>query len=171
MHRYLKYIFILKDAHCLPMPCEPKHSMFHQTQKIQLFKNIFLKSSMALYPVCRKLSKAGWKSAWLSNDLLLKLRSKREMHNQWKQEHVNWGEYRDIVEISKDGTGESQVKSEQDWGKDMRNNQKESYKSTGQKRKSKESLSVICKQVEPVMTDTLKSEVPSDLFGSIFTWH
>lgn len=48
-----------------------------------------------------KLNKAGWKPAWLTEDLLLKLRSKREMHNKWKQEHVNRGEYRDMVEMSK----------------------------------------------------------------------
>lgn len=37
----------------------------------------------------------------MSEDLLLKLRSKREMHNQWKQEHVNREDYRDMVEMPK----------------------------------------------------------------------
>lgn len=35
--------------------------------------------------MCKKSSKAGWRPAWLSKDLLLKLRSEKKMHSQWKQ--------------------------------------------------------------------------------------
>lgn len=63
------------------------------------------------------------------------------VHNQWKQEHMNWGEYMDMVEMSKDGIRESQVKSGTGLGKGRKNNQKRSCKSTGHKTKSKESLS------------------------------
>lgn len=39
------------------------------------------------------------------------------MHNQWKQEHVKWGDYRDMVEMSKGWYWESQVKSGTGLGK------------------------------------------------------
>lgn len=31
--------------------------------------------------ICRKLRKAGWKHAWVSKDLLLRLRSKKEIYS------------------------------------------------------------------------------------------
>lgn len=51
-------------------------------QNWQLFKVIFLIIQELSIPVCRKSSKAGQKLAKLSQDLLLKLRSKKEMHSQ-----------------------------------------------------------------------------------------
>lgn len=84
--------------------------------------------------MCRKLSKAGWKLAWLSKNLLLKLRSKGEMHNQRKQGHVNWAEYKDMVQMSKDGIRKPKENLEQDLAMDVKNNKERSYKFTGQKR-------------------------------------
>lgn len=39
--------------------------------------------------MCKKSRKAGWKMAWLSQDLLLAL-SKKTMHSQWNLGHVTW---------------------------------------------------------------------------------
>lgn len=90
--------------------------------------------------MCKKLNKAGWKLAWLSKDLLLNLRSKGEMRNQWKQGYVNWEEYRDMVQMSKDGIRKPKENLEQDLATDMKNNKEGSYKFTGRKRKYKDSL-------------------------------
>ena len=47
--------------------------------------------------MCNKVSREGWKLAWLSKDLLVKLRCKKKTHRQWKQGHMAWEEYRDAI--------------------------------------------------------------------------
>lgn len=66
-------------------------------QSWQLFKATFPTVQELSILVCRKLSKA--EQAQLGKDLLLKLRSKKEMHRQWKWGQVTWGKYRDMVLI------------------------------------------------------------------------
>lgn len=114
-----------------------------------------------------KLNKAGWKPAWLTEDLLLKLRSKREMHNKWKQEHVNRGEYRDMVEMSK---GKPSKIRNRTWQGTWRITRRDPVHSQVRKESLRRAYARICKQVEWVMTDTVKTEVPSDPFALIFTW-
>jgi len=44
----------------------------------QLFKDTFLRAQVLFTPWHKKSSRRGRKSAWLSNDLLVKLRGKKE---------------------------------------------------------------------------------------------
>lgn len=57
-------------------------------QSWKLFKASFLSVQEFSVLTCWKSSEAGWKPAWLSKDLFLKLRSKQKMHSQWKQQHL-----------------------------------------------------------------------------------
>ncbi|TRZ06891.1 hypothetical protein HGM15179_020217 [Zosterops borbonicus] len=52
------------------------------------------------------------KLARQSKDLLLKLRSKMEIHSQWEQGHVAWEEYRDTVRMSGDGIRKAKAQME-----------------------------------------------------------
>jgi len=45
----------------------------------------------------KKSGKEGKRLAWLSQDLLAKLKVKRELHRQWKQGQVSWAEYSDAA--------------------------------------------------------------------------
>jgi len=54
-------------------------------QSWQIFKDTFHKAQELSIPRCKKSGKEGRRLAWLSQDLLAKLKGKKEMHRQWKQ--------------------------------------------------------------------------------------
>jgi len=54
----------------------------------QIFKDAFHRAQDFSVPRCKKTGK-GKRPAWLSRDLLVKLKGKREMHRQWKQGQVS----------------------------------------------------------------------------------
>lgn len=74
------------------------------------------------------------KQGRLDMDLFLRLRSKKEIHCQWKQRQVTWGEYRDTVHMSRNGVRKAKAKLEQDLARDVRNYKKGFHKDIGQKR-------------------------------------
>lgn len=45
--------------------------------------------------MCKKSSKEGRRLAWMSKDLLVKLKLKMEMHRQYKKRHTSWEDYKD----------------------------------------------------------------------------
>jgi len=51
----------------------------------QIFKEAFHKAQELSVPRCKKSGKEGKRLAWLSRDLLVKLKGKKEMDRQWKQ--------------------------------------------------------------------------------------
>jgi len=61
-------------------------------QTWQFFKDNFLRAQELSIPQYMKSSKGGRRPAWLSKDLMGKLRVKKEMHRQWNQESVAWKE-------------------------------------------------------------------------------
>jgi len=60
----------------------------------QIFKNAFHRAQELSVPRWKKSGKEGKRPAWLSGNLLVKLKSKRERHRQWKQGQVTWEEYK-----------------------------------------------------------------------------
>jgi len=58
-------------------------------QSWQIFKRAFHRTQELSDPRCKKSGKEGKRAAWLSQDLLVKLKSKRELHRQWKQGQVS----------------------------------------------------------------------------------
>ena len=61
-------------------------------QTWQLFKDTYLRIQRLSLTQHLKSSKGGRRPAWLSKDLMGKLRVKKEMHRQWNQESVAWKE-------------------------------------------------------------------------------
>jgi len=74
-------------------------------QSWQIFKDTFHRVQEHSVPRCKKSGKEGKRPAWLSQDLLVKLKSKRELHRQWKQGQVSWEEYRDLPGCVGRGSG------------------------------------------------------------------
>ncbi|XP_068520926.1 uncharacterized protein [Anas acuta] len=138
----------------------------------QLFKDIFLSVQELSIPVCNKSSREGRKPVWLSNDLLVKLRQKKELHRQWKRGRVLWEEYRNAVWTCRDGIRKAKALTELNLARDAKNNKKGFYKYIGQKRKTKESVPPL-KNVDGglVTTDMEKAEVRNNFFASVFTGH
>lgn len=64
-----------------------------------LFKDTFLKAQGLSIPQHKKSSKGSRILEWLSKDLLVRLREKKEKCRHWKKEWVSWEEYRDTVQV------------------------------------------------------------------------
>jgi len=66
-------------------------------QSWQLPKDTFPRAQELSIPQQKKSSRGGKKLAWLSKDLLAKLRENNKNYRQWKQRWVAWEEYRDAI--------------------------------------------------------------------------
>lgn len=51
----------------------------------------------SIIPTYKKSGKEGKTIAWVSKDLLVKLKSKKGMHRQWNQGHISWEVYRNAA--------------------------------------------------------------------------
>jgi len=63
-------------------------------QSWQIFKDVFHRVQELSTPKCKKSGREGKRPAWLRQEMLVKLRKKRELHRQWKQGLVSWEEFR-----------------------------------------------------------------------------
>ena len=72
--------------------------------------------------------------------MLVKLKSKREPHGQWKQGQVSWEEYRDTAQLCRDGVRRAKAWLELNLARDAKNNKAGFYRYMIQKRKVKESI-------------------------------
>ncbi|PKU32580.1 nedd4-binding protein 2-like 2 [Limosa lapponica baueri] len=89
---------------------------------------------------CKKSSKKGKRPAWLSQDLLVKLKGKKELQRQFKQDQVSWEEYRDSAWLCRDEVKKAKAQLELNLERDAKNNKKGFYRYINQKRKAKESV-------------------------------
>ncbi|GAB0209193.1 hypothetical protein GRJ2_003385000 [Grus japonensis] len=109
-------------------------------QSWQIFKDAFYRAQELLIPRCKKSGKEGKRLAWMSQDLLVKLKGKKEMHRQWKRGQVSWEEYRDAARLCRDGVRKAKAQLELNLARDAKNNKKGFYRYVSQKRKVKESV-------------------------------
>ncbi|PKU43628.1 hypothetical protein llap_6060 [Limosa lapponica baueri] len=79
-------------------------------------------STELLIPKCKKSGEEGKRPAWMSQDLLGKLKGKKEIHRQWKQEQVSWEEYRDAAQLCKDDVRKAKAQLELKLARDTKNN-------------------------------------------------
>ena len=61
---------------------------------------------------------------WLSKDLQLKLREKRERYRKWKQGCLSWEEYRAVVCVCRDRIRKAKVHMELNLVRDAKDNKK-----------------------------------------------
>jgi len=82
----------------------------------------------------------------MSQDLLVKLKGKKEMHRQWKQGQLTWEEYRDAARLYRDGVRKVKAQLELNLARNAKNNKKGFYRYVSQKSKVKESIPPADKQ-------------------------
>ncbi|KFQ69267.1 hypothetical protein N335_01811, partial [Phaethon lepturus] len=138
-------------------------------QSWQIFKDAFHRSQEVLIPRCKKSGKEGKRPAWLSGDLLVKLKGKKEMHRQWKQGQVSWEEYRDAAQLCRHGVRKTKVQLELHLARDAKNNKEGLHKYVSQKRKVKENVTPLMNRAgKLVKSDEEKAKVLNDFFTSVF---
>jgi len=71
----------------------------------------------------------------LYRNLLIKLKSKKKMHRQWKQGQVLREEYKEATRLCKDGVRKTKAQLELNVARDTKKNKKSCYWCLNQKRK------------------------------------
>jgi len=88
----------------------------------QIFKDTFHRAQELSVPRCKKSGKEEKRLAWLSQDLLVKLKGNRELHREWKQGQVSWEEYRDVTRFCRDEFRRPKVQLDLNMARDAKKN-------------------------------------------------
>ncbi|KFZ63214.1 hypothetical protein N338_03891, partial [Podiceps cristatus] len=137
-------------------------------QSWQIFKDAFHSAQELSIPRCKKSGKKGKRLAWLSRDLWLKLKEKKEIHKQWKQGQVSWDEYKDVVLLCRDGVRKAKAWLELNLARGAKN-KKCFYRYLSQKRKVKENIPPLKSKTAKLAIKDKKTEVLNHFFASVFT--
>ncbi|GAB0183552.1 hypothetical protein GRJ2_000820500 [Grus japonensis] len=131
----------------------------------QIFKDAFCRAELSI-PRSKKSGKEGKRLAGMSQDLLVKLKVKKERHRQCKQ--GSWKQYRDTAWLCRDGVRKAKAQLELNLARDAKNNNKGFYRYVSQKRMVKESVPPVNTTGKLVMTDKENMRY-STTFASVFT--
>ncbi|PKU36877.1 rna-directed dna polymerase from mobile element jockey- hypothetical protein [Limosa lapponica baueri] len=93
-------------------------------QSWQILRDAFHRVQEVSISRCKKTSKKGKRQAWLSHDLLVKLKAKKELHRQFRQDQVSWEEYRDATRLCRDEVRKAKVRLELNLARDVNNSKK-----------------------------------------------
>ncbi|GAB0175820.1 mitochondrial enolase superfamily member 1 [Grus japonensis] len=106
----------------------------------------------------------------MNKELLDKLKHKKEAYRVWKQGQVAWEEYRGPVQAARDQVRKAKALRELNLARNVKDNKKSFYKYISDKRKTRENMGPLQKEMGDLVTqDIEKAEVLNDFFASVFT--
>jgi len=109
-------------------------------QSWHVFKDAFRRAQELSIPRCKNSGREGKKPALRSQDLLVTLKGKRELHKQWKQGLASWEEYRDAASLCRNEVKNVKEQLELNLARNAKNNKEGFYKYVNQKRKVNKTL-------------------------------
>ncbi|PKU38840.1 hypothetical protein llap_10849 [Limosa lapponica baueri] len=109
-------------------------------QSWQTFKDAFQRAQELSIPRCKKPSEKGKRPACLSQDLLVKVKGKKELHWQFRQDWVFWEEHRDTAWLGRDEVRKAKAPLELNQARDAKNNKKGFYRHVNQKKMARKKM-------------------------------
>ncbi|GAB0207304.1 hypothetical protein GRJ2_003196000 [Grus japonensis] len=135
-----------------------------------IFKHHFLLAQDQCILKNRKTSKGGRRPAWMSKELLEKLKGKKEVYRMWKKGLATWEEYRNVVRVCRNATRKAKAHLELKLAGDVKDKKKGFFKYISSKRKTRENVGLLLNEVGALVTeDTEKAESLNAFFASVFT--
>ncbi|PKU42805.1 hypothetical protein llap_6884 [Limosa lapponica baueri] len=133
-----------------------------------ILKDRLLQAQQQCIPTKRKSGKDTRRPAWVNNELLGKLKQKKEAYRVWKQGQVTWEEYREIVQAAKDHIRKAKAQIELNLASNIKGKKKRFYRCVGDKRKTRENVGLLWKETGDLVTHGMeKAEVLNDFFAFV----
>ncbi|GAB0206526.1 hypothetical protein GRJ2_003118200 [Grus japonensis] len=134
-----------------------------------IFKHHFLQAQDRCIPKNRKSSKGGRTPAWMSKELLEKLKGKKEVYRMWKKGLATWEEYRNVVSVCSNAR-KAKAHLELNLARDVKDKKEGFFKYISRKRTTRENVGPLLNEVGALVTeDTEKEKLLNAAFASVFT--
>ncbi|GAB0176249.1 mitochondrial enolase superfamily member 1 [Grus japonensis] len=106
----------------------------------------------------------------MNKELLDKVKHKKEAYREWKQGQVAWEEYRETVRAARDQVRKAKALMELNLARDVKGNKKSFYRYISDKRKRRENVCLLWKEIGDLITQIMeKAEVLNDFFASVLS--
>ncbi|PKU44762.1 glycerol kinase [Limosa lapponica baueri] len=121
-------------------------------------------------PKSKKSGKGSRRPAWLSRELLKKLKWKKEVYSAWKKGLTTQEDYKNAVRVCRDEMRKAKASLELNLAKDVKVNRKGFFEYIGGKRKTRENVGPLLNETGAMVTeDAEKVELLNAFFASVFS--